>query len=168
MLGPPRLSKLLFEAHLLSVAFGSMSNVMKATAQELSDKCSSLISFGADIRSAIISIGIPILMADGKTLLRGPQVKIPPARGARSFVVTTASINAWAHDGWVDLRTKNMARWLKRFEVIANDVRSIPAGDTSSRSMRTAAYWDNFEKIEPGKLVGWIFSEEEHGKRMKA
>jgi hypothetical protein len=34
--------------------------------------------------------------------------------------------------------------------------------------MRNSAYWDNFKEIDPGKIVGWIFSEEEHGKRMKA
>ena len=33
---------------------------------------------------------------------------------------------------------------------------------------RFEQFWNNFELIEPGKLVGWIFSEEEKGKRMKA
>jgi hypothetical protein len=29
-------------------------------------------------------------------------------------------------------------------------------------------FWENFETIDPGKLVAWIFTVEEKGKRMKA
>jgi hypothetical protein len=61
-----------------------------------------------------------------------------------------------------------MEQWKSRLQVILNEVKAIPAGDTSSRQMRNSAYWDDFKEIDPGKIVGWIFSEEEHGKRMKA
>jgi hypothetical protein len=47
-------------------------------------------------------------------------------------------------------------------------VDEIPPGETSSRQLRNPAYWDNFSEIDPGKLVGWIFSDEEKGQRMKA
>ena len=36
------------------------------------------------LRSEIISIGIPILMPDGKSLLHGNEMKIPPFREART------------------------------------------------------------------------------------
>ena len=44
----------------------------------------------------------------------------------------------------------------------------IPLGDSSSRHMYNRHYWGNFEEIDAGKIVGWIFSEEDKGKRMKA
>ena len=47
-------------------------------------------------------------------------------------------------------------------------VKDIPAMESSSRSFRNKAYWNDFREIDPGKMVGWIFSEEEKGKRMKA
>ena len=168
MLGPPRLSKLLYESHLLQLAYGSMKAVLKASPKEMSAKCSSLIDQGSDLRSRIISIGIPVLMPDGETLLRGKEIKIPPYRGEASLPIKPGSIDAWAHDGWVDLRVKNMESWKARFAIIKKDVEEIPQGNSSSQFLRTKKYWDDFETIEPGKLVGWIFSVEEHGARMKA
>lgn len=168
ILGPPRLSKLLYEAHLLQLIFGDMASVVKASARTISQKLESLIREDASLRAKIISIGIPILLSDGKTLLRGPEIKIPPYRGENELKITEKSLEAWAHDGWVDLRTKNMEHWKSRFEIIMEQVSQIPDQDTSSRHLRNTAYWSNFKEIDPGKLVGWIFSEEEKGKRMKA
>ncbi|MEP0822296.1 MAG: short-chain dehydrogenase [Ignavibacterium sp.] len=168
ILGPPRLSKLLYEAHLLETAYGSMKAVLKVSPKNLSTALERLIREQADLRQRIISIGIPVLLSDGTTLLRGSEIKIPPFRGENELPVTEQSINAWAHDGWVDLRPKNMERWKKRFELIIAAAEEIPEGDSSSRFQRTKQYWNNFDQIEPGKLVGWIFSEEEKGKRMKA
>ncbi len=167
-LGPPRLSKLLYEAYLLKLAFGSVREAARTPAKSISAKLDALIRENAQVRSQIISIGIPILLADGTTLLRGPEIKIPPYRGENELTITDKSLNAWAHDGWVDLRTKNMEHWKVRFEIITDQVEKIPDGETSSRQLRNSAYWDSFKEIEPGKLVGWIFSEEEKGKRMKA
>ena len=167
-LGPPRLSKLLYEAYLLKLAYGSVREVMKAPAKTISAKLESLIRGNAELRSKMISIGIPILLADGKTLLRGPAIKIPPYRGNNELKITEKALNAWAHDGWVDLRTQNMERWKSRFAIIVDQVEHVPEGDTSSRHLRNSVYWDSFKEIDPGKIVGWIFTDEEKGKRMKA
>jgi NAD(P)-dependent dehydrogenase (short-subunit alcohol dehydrogenase family) len=168
ILGPPRLSKLLYEAYLLQLAFGDMSSVSRTAAKAISQKLESLVRSRAELRAQIISISIPILLSDGRTLLRGPEIKIPPYRGENELKITATSLEAWAHDGWVDLRTENMQRWKTRFEIIMKQVTEIPKNDTSSRHMRNKAYWADFKEIDPGKLVGWIFSEEEQGKRMKA
>ena len=167
-LGPPRLSKLLYEAYLLKLAYGGVREVVRTLAKTMSAKLDALVRENAQVRSQIISIGIPILLADGKTLLRGPEIKIPPYRGENELAITDKSLNAWAHDGWVDLRAKNMEHWKKRFEIIKDQVEKIPEGETSSRQLRNSAYWESFKEIDPGKLVGWIFSDEEKGQRMKA
>ncbi len=168
ILGPPRLSKLLYEAYLLQLAFGDVASVTKTPAKGIAQKLESLIRGDAQLRAQIISIGIPILLPDGKTLLRGPDIKIPPYRGENELKITEKTLEAWAHDGWVDLRITNMEHWKKRFEIIAEQVRQIPEQDTSSRRLRNKAYWSHFREIDPGKLVGWIFSDEEKGQRMKA
>ncbi len=168
ILGPPRLSKLLFEAYLLQRGFISMDAVRKSGSKEISLRLEKLVREDAELRSQVISIGIPILMPDGKTLLRGKDIKIPPYRGENELKITEKSLNAWAHDGGLDLRAQNMDRWKRRFTTIIDSANQIPSDDTSSRYQRNRQYWDNFESIEPGKLVSWIFSEEEKGKRMKA
>ncbi|MGA9362964.1 MAG: short-chain dehydrogenase [Bacteroidota bacterium] len=168
ILGPPRLSKLLYEAHLLRLACGEMKIVINTKSQVLSDKLTRILEQDRQLRAQIISIGVPILLPDAKTLLRGEEIKIPPYQGVNELKITPALIEHWAHDGWVDLRKENMDLWRSRFRRIVLDTERIPKDETSSRHLRTATYWKNFRDIEPGKIVGWIFTEEEKGKRMKA
>jgi hypothetical protein len=168
MLGPPRLSKLLYEAHLLKLAYGSPVRVISATPKAISDTLLDLLSNNMKLRSEIISIGIPILLPDGKSLLRGKEIKIPAYRGENELPATPKSIDHWAVSGWVDLRVKNMKKWQERFKLIARNLKAFPAGETSSRNFRTLEYWENFNDIDAGKVAGWIFTEEEKGMRMKA
>ncbi len=168
MLGPPRLSKLLYEAQILKILYGSMLNVIKQNPKDVSLKAEELIKNNRVLRSQIISIGIPILMRDGKKLIRGPEIKIPPYRGENELPVTPENIDLWAHDGWVDLREKNFELWINRFKKIIEETEKIPKEDTSSRYVRDRDFWNNYEEIDIGKIVGWLFIYEELGERMKS
>lgn len=168
MLGPPRLSKLLYESYLLKLCFGDIRTVIRTDARTMSRRLMDLIEIDEQLRSQIISIGIPILLPDGTSMLRGETIKIPPHRGEDSLPVTPRAIDRWAHDGWVDLREKNMKLWLQRLEGISRMVDHLPEGETSSRTMNNREYWKNMSEIDPGKICGWIFTYEEKGKRMKA
>ncbi len=167
MLGPPRLSKLLFEAHLLRRSFVTMSAVLETRAARISESLASDLAANPDLRMEIISIGIPILFPDGR-LLRGPEVKVPAAVTEKdSYRVTPERLEIWVEAGWVDLRPKNMRRWLKRFRTIEKEVAAVPPADTSSRFLRDRAFWQAAGEIQPGKVVGWVFAVEESGARMK-
>ncbi len=166
-LGPPRLSKLLFEAHLLRREYQTMERVRGSEPGEMAGRTSARVESDAALRRDIVSIGIPVLMADGR-LLRGPECKIPPVtREDEAFAVTPERVEAWAEAGWVDLREANMARWRDRFRRIRGEMDDIPERDTSSRFLRDRQFWGAEEKIQPGKVVGWIFAVEEQGARMK-
>ena len=166
-LGPPRLSKLLHEADLLRRAFTTMDRVRSAPAAEISARLLREVARDATIRREIVSIGIPILLPDGR-LLRGPECKVPPvATPGETREVTADQVEAWAFSGWVDLREANMARWKDRFGRIHADTQGIPAADSSSRFLRDRQFWGEEGRIQPGKVVGWIFATEEKGARMK-
>jgi hypothetical protein len=166
-LGPPRLSKLLHEADLLRRCCGTMDAVRNTSAPALSGLLAERVRSEAALRREIISIGIPILLPDGR-LLRGPECKIPPdTRPGEALPVTLQNVEAWAHAGWVDLREANLARWRDRFERIRAEMDAIPAGETSSRFLRDRQFWGQSGLIQPGKVVGWIFATEEQGARMK-
>src|SRR5690606_510669 len=84
-LGPPELSKLLFEAQLLRECFGTLEHTLAdgarpRTAEELSEIVSARLS-RSPVRTLAPSIGIPILSADGRTLLRGPRINVPEVSG---------------------------------------------------------------------------------------
>jgi len=168
LLGPPRLSKLLYEAFILKRVAVSINGVLKATPAKLSEAAFKLIKKNKSLRSRIISIGIPILLPDGKSLWKGPFVKVPADPRRTSFTVTDAAVEDWAHNGWVDLRVKNMERWQERFKLLKKQAIATYSGDTSSHTIRDADFWNFDGELNEGELVGWIFIDEEKGKRMKS
>src|SRR5262249_33832008 len=62
MLGPPRNSKLLFEAHLLRLAFKTMSAVRGATPEAVRDGLDRLVrEEDPEAANRVVAVGIPIL-----------------------------------------------------------------------------------------------------------
>ncbi|MCX6641486.1 MAG: short-chain dehydrogenase [bacterium] len=162
LLGPPRLSKLLYEVHLLQKVSGSLSAVLKSSPKELSRAVELFIKKERNLRSQILSIGIPILLPDGKSLLRGPEVKIPAAKVHDQFEIKPELIDDWADAGWVDLREKNFAAWQERLRELKAEIDSIPDDETSSAHHWHHAYWgEDHSILDPGKVVAWIFVRKE-------
>jgi hypothetical protein len=167
LLGPPRLSKLLYEIHLIKMIAKDMKNIPDFSAEELSEKMLEIIKSNDTLRNQMLSIGIPVLLPDGENLLRGNEIKIPPFRGENELEITPENVELWAKDGWVDLRVQNIEKWKNRIKAIIEEAESIPEDDTSSMYVRNKRYWNNFEGVDIGKVVSWIFINEEHGGRMK-
>lgn len=167
LLGPPKLSKLLYEVYLLKRCKFSMEDVINKSAKYLAASAEELIRTDPKLRSDILSIGIPILMGDGKHLLRGPLMKIPAYRGTNTLDLTEENIERWTFEGWLDLRESNFKLWQQRLKKIKEEVDTIPDDDTSSQYDRDREYWMESQTIEPGKIVGWLFLKEELGSRMK-
>ena len=168
LLGPPRLSKLLYEIHLLRLFNKTMRDILNTSPEELSKKCFEIITNDAGLRNEILAIGIPILLPNGESLLRGSTIKIPAFRGENVLEVNEQNINNWANEGWVDLRVSNMNKWQDRLTELIKEAEEITPVNTSSMHVRTKDYWNNFEEINIGKICSWLFIHEEQGKRMKA
>jgi len=164
MLGPARNSKLLFEAHLLRLAFGTMIAARQASAEQVRDKLDVLVREQPEVANRIVAVGIPILLDSGE-VIRGQKVLVPA--DAKCARVTPELLEAWVVDGWVDLRLANCERWVERFRRIHEEIESMPAGDTSSRFLRNRRFWHEERAIQPGKIVGWILGTQEAGARIK-
>ncbi|MCX6162204.1 MAG: short-chain dehydrogenase [Ignavibacteriae bacterium] len=167
MLGPPRLSKLLYEAHLIKLCYKDFNNFINESTKNITAKIFTLLAKDAKLRSEIISLGLPILFPDGKKILRGKDVIIPALAQGEEIKVTSANAEKWAHDGWVDLREANWKSWKHRFVNIMKTTEKNFDSSFSSRESFNNEYWDNYEDINIGKIVGWIFINEEKGLRMK-
>jgi NAD(P)-dependent dehydrogenase (short-subunit alcohol dehydrogenase family) len=72
MLGPPRLSKLLFESAILGRLQRGLEQVARLDADATAQAALDLVLEDADLRCRILTIGLPIMLPDG-TLLRGPR-----------------------------------------------------------------------------------------------
>ena len=153
MLGPPRLTKLLYEAYLMSCLRSSTRALSTATPEALSAEAERYLREEAhDLRRQILSVGIPIVLPDGRSVLRGQTVVVAP--GNRGVDV--------APRGWVDLRAANMAQWVRRAGAIASE-----AADTGTGS---SARWTAIRPdaaIEPARMAVWIFENEDGGFRIK-
>jgi NAD(P)-dependent dehydrogenase (short-subunit alcohol dehydrogenase family) len=153
LLGPPRLSKLLFEAHLLKRTTRSMSDFLGRDPAGVAMALEREIAENAPLRQQIVSIGLGILMPEGERLLRGPMLKADRAE-----------------DGWIDLTPANIVRWQKRLAELRRELRSQPADETSSRVDRALAgarRWSDEDGFEIGEMAGWVFNNEERGRRAK-
>jgi hypothetical protein len=167
MLGPPRISKLLWECHLLRLSCENFQNVVNTRAEKIQNQMETIIKTQPRLRAQPISVGIPILLGDGKSLLRGPEIKIPPSTLEKTFSITPEHIDLWAYAGWIDLRLKNIIKWQNRIQNILDHIDTLPEDIKSSRFDRDRDYWLEQKHIEPGKIVGWLLNTEEQGRRGK-
>ena len=172
ILGPPKLSKLLFEAHMLRKIYTSMEAVAAADPADMTQAVAGLVAADHALRRQALSIGIPILMPDGETLLCVNRGAGEHRWERTGWEITPAAVNRWAETEWIDLRRQNMARWKKRMQRILGEIaaRPAPARNASSehnRVMTDPATWTLEPEINIGEVVGWIFNVEEEGQRRK-
>jgi len=157
-LGPPQLSKYLFELYLMRAEFETLEAAAQGlSASDAGARLAGVIERRAGLRSAIVSVGIPVLLPDGKTFLRGPEIKIPgydPSVGPRQ--ASRAEIDAWAAKGWVDLRPDNLALWAERLERLLASRRGGSAGASDALAHDTYGRDD----FRIGEVVAWVFSNE--------
>ncbi|MBP7214863.1 MAG: short-chain dehydrogenase [Candidatus Kapabacteria bacterium] len=166
-LGPPRLAKLLFEANIIKHICGSMHNLLSSDSLELSKKAEEYIKQNEKIRSEMLSIGLVLLLSDGKKYLRGKDIKIPVHKTETSVQLTEENIEKWCYEGWIDLRPKNFDEWKLLIKMIMDDANSKDPMNTSSKYVYTKQYWDNFETFNEGKIVAWVFENIDKGWRFK-
>ncbi len=169
-LGPPELSKLLFEAALLKAIYGKRG---KGTTDALvSDKrppaqVAQAMADALDksrVARLAPSIGIPVLMPDGQTLLRGPRLNVPERVGhVDTAALSEAAIDRWARKGWVDLRPENVKRWRQRVALMQQARTDLRQAGSAAASIQTFMS----DRFELGEVVAWIFNNEMGGNRIK-
>jgi hypothetical protein len=165
-LGPPRLSKLLYEAYYLKRLFSDLRQIVEASPESIVEGILKLWRDEPDLLAAPVSIGIPVLL-EGNQLVRGRLIKTPPNTGENELQLDDHLLEEWARAGWIDLRQSNWRLWQQRVRALLADSLSIPAQDTSSRYVRDREFWQQDEQwsVQPGELAAWIFINEDKGER---
>src|SRR5213083_695911 len=117
MLGPPRLTKLLWESHLCALLRPNVRALAQSGTGELAAEALARIQRDAVLRSHILSVGTPILTPDGERLYRGSTVAVPGDGSDRRAAATR---------GWVDLRPDEFGLWIRRAqEMVAQAERRV-------------------------------------------
>jgi len=161
MLGPPRLTKLLFESYLCGQLRSSVRALAGSQAGDLARDGLALVERDGPLRSHILSVGIAILAPDGERLYRGSTVVVAGDGRAGSDPRDAAP------RGWVDLRPEQFGMWIARArEMLAQaERRRSRAADSGSDVDWTALGAD--DPIEPARFATWVFRYEDRGERIK-
>jgi hypothetical protein len=158
MLGPPRLSKLLFEAYILEKIYDTLTAAGDLDPERTAAAAESFLAESDETRINILSIGLPILSADGKSVMRGPEVKSRPEPG-------TPVDDGVISRGWIDLRPSNWEIWRDRIRRYLEEVNMQPGPDEGS--IADADLASRSTRIRPGAAAAWIFKFEDGGLRVK-
>jgi NAD(P)-dependent dehydrogenase (short-subunit alcohol dehydrogenase family) len=159
MLGPPRLSKLLFESAILGRLHDNLAGVAAMDPDRTATAADELIRRDADLRTRILTGGLPVLLADGMSVLRGRDVRIAPIDGQP--VDDPRLFEA----GWVDLRPENWRKWSERARRMLAEVESGPGPERGSRADVEPS--DRGLRIRPGRIAAWVLRHEDRGERIK-
>jgi len=167
LLGPPKITKLLYEIYMLKRITGDIYKIPDYESKTLSDKMVELLDTDDQLRQLIISIGTGVLMPGGDRFLRGPVLSYPRFEGVDVFDSTPERVNHWADNGWLDLREQNMDTWRARMEKIISMMQEDSEEDFSSEYYHQHKYEFDIGSTELGTIVSWILDREENGARIK-
>ena len=167
LLGPPRLTKLLYEIYILKRLKGSIDNVLAADADTLSEQMEAEIQGNQELRSTILSVGTPILFRDGKTFLRGPDMSEPNFEGKTVLEITAENVEKWTSAGWLDLRVENVKKWQERLQSLKDDMAKKTERDFSSYYFRNRRFLGGTQRMDIGIIVNWVLEYEDKGYRIK-
>jgi hypothetical protein len=162
-LGPPQLSKLLYEAYLLKARYRKLDIVLKQRPKKVSDALYRYLLRHDDLRNTITSVGLPILAPDASHILRGPFIRIPERADTNRVTLTLEDLDRYARKGWVDLRPENFARWKDRIEKMRRAQKQLRG--RGSAAVTTESYL--VEEIDIGDVVAWVLNNEAGGYRIK-
>lgn len=165
-LGPPQLSKLLYEVHLLQQKYATLEDLATDTisSEALAKDLEEYILENVELQNIMTSLGLPILLKDGKTILRGPRINIPESKIFSQIEIhSEKEIDTWAKQGWIDLRAVNLKTWQARAKKMLAS-QSNPHVEGSAR-FSYKAYMGH--DIRTGEVIGWIFANEMEGYRIK-
>ena len=158
MLGPPRLTKLLYEAEILRrLCAGSLDAAAALEPSTFCRQADALVSADGDLRTRMLTARLAVLLPDGARVLRGRKVEIEPEPGEAPTQT--------ARKGWVDLRAENWAVWRDRAAAVLREIDAQPGAEGGSGwDMQP---WHRERAIRPGALAAWIFRYEDKGARIK-
>ena len=160
MLGPPRLTKMLFEAHLCGLLRPSVRALAGSESQQLAADALALVERDQALRRRILSVGLPIVTPDGRCVYRGSFVVVPPpADGADPL--------AAAPRGWVDLRPGHFGQWIERAREMVRQADARAGGPKSSGSDGDWVAIGAEDAVSPARFATWVFRHEDRGERIK-
>jgi hypothetical protein len=180
-LGPPLLSKILMEAHILKLKYDGpdglqqlsecdpvgLSRELSAQVQQAmqseSVKMVGSVPSMTSLSYIASTIGVPVLV-NNNLMLRGPNITVPEPVGYDSLFALSSQelLDGYAKSGWIDLRSSNLQVWKER----ACHILSEPPVSAENTTVLTGLHYQSGSKeVNASALASWIIAGEVHGQR---
>lgn len=159
MLGPPRLTKMLYEAFIWSRLRPTVRALADSDPDELAREAEVLVAGDHDLRSLIISVGLPILLQEEK-VYRASKVMVMP---------DGEELDKVAARGWVDVRPSGCSVWIGRARRMVEQA-EVRARSVQGRGSGSDLDWAALgpeDAIAPARFAKWVFRYEDDGERIK-
>jgi len=105
----PTVSKHLFELQLMiECSDKSLNECVRLPLDTLTDRIHKYIDNNQQIRSQILSLGLPIIFNDSQVIM-SEYFYVPNPK--EDNIINKQNIDLWASSGWIDLRKDNISYW---------------------------------------------------------
>ena len=148
----PTVSKHLFELYIMLISCQkSLSLFSKTSSKVVVKDITSFLEKNQQIRSQIISLGLPILFDNNQAII-GEYFYVPNQKEKNT--ITPDNINLWATSGWVDLREKNVKYWQSIIKKVLKETKEIE----NSGLVNPNRNWFTAESADIGEILGYVYS----------
>jgi len=148
----PTVSKHLFELYLImSNCDYSIEKSIKISANKLTKIIDRYIMKKRNIRSQILSLGLPIIFNSNQVIMSEYYFVPSPTD---TNIASEKKINAWASAGWVDLRSDNIRSWQSILKKVNKEITSLGKSNVVSLDRS----WDKENENNIGELLGFAYS----------
>jgi hypothetical protein len=164
----PKISKLIIECNFIKQKYSYIESVLDSTQTELASSLEELVISNHKLRAVPISLGIPILLTNGKQLLFAKRAIKDKNWENVQWTITAENIDQWASNGWVDLRPDNIKKWQKRFLAFMTDIGKHKNISSSRFNLRATMGENRKTLIDVGEIISWILIKEMKGGKISA
>ena len=136
---------------MLTCSQKSLSVFAKSSSNTLLEKINKFLEDNQQIRSQIISHGLPIIFNDNH-VTTGEYFYVPNPK--EENIISPGNVDLWANSGWIDLREKNIKYWQSVIKDILVESKKTNSGGliTSDRN------WLDIESANIGEILGYVYS----------
>ena len=136
---------------MLTCSQKSLSVFVEIPSNILLEKVNKLLEDNQQIRSQIVSLGLPILYNDNQVTI-GEYYYVPNPKVEN--IINPENIDLWASSGWIDLREKNVKYWQSIVKDILVESKKIEEADLAT----TDRNWFAIGNANIGEILGYAYS----------
>lgn len=149
----PTVSKHLYELYLIQQTTGELfDKFLGLRPSDVARKLETFILSNSQIRTHILSLGLPILLEKDKIII-GNHYLVP--KSGDDNTITKQNIEKWSSSGWVDLRKTQVIYWQRWIKAAKKDIES---SQKNTHMVPLDRNWQFAKNHDIGEILAYIYT----------